>query len=421
MVSPITVPTIRKTDVGAASRNALAEALAMQKFTGTIKAEKAAAARSAQLSELTGAAVSAEGVPAQTAALRELGATSPAAATDAFTFLSGLNKQQRDAANEKATFLSGAALGVLSAAEADKPALYEANLALATENGFDVSGLPQQYDPSIEPQLQAMVGQSMTMQQQLGAIEKATGGSQQIVQLQRAQAEARARGDTAAVQQIQRQIDKIGTITGRTPQDVPPTTKANITKNQNIIDDGENTLGLIGDIREVVASENLGVVGDIRMFWQGIRGQIEATGEALTGDAVDRGATGNVAAWFNPDLSTQELLGNQLAYRLALANNPDGRISDPDFKNAQKALGFDRSFTGADDVMARLSAFERQIVRAQDIAYRRLGQERPKVAKEPEITVDTNASSSEFPEGTETEPNVDGVIMIIRNGEWVVK
>lgn len=418
------VPEIRRVDPGRASRNALAEALATQQFMGTIKAGKQRELERGLSREATA------GGERAAPALRELAGENIAAAQDVQTVLGNMKKSELAEIRRRSQFLGKQALGILSAADADKPALYEAGLIAAQDQGFDVANMPPQWSPEIEPQLQSIIGQAMTVEQQvsradaeLDRLELARGASEQIVKLQGALRNAVNRGDTKAAREIQKKIDKVtAPAVGKTEFDVAAPTRANITKNQNIIDEGENTLGLIGDLRAVIKDENLGAVGDIRLFWQGIRGQVEAVNQSMSDVAVDLGATGNVAAWFDPSLSTKDLLANQLAYRLALANNPDGRISDPDFRNAQKALGFDRAFTGALDVVARLDAFEKQIVRAQDVAYRRLGQDRPAAAPVPPApTKDTGASSVNYPEGTETDPNAEGVVMIIRNGEWVVK
>ena len=448
------VPLVQKVDPGRANRNAMAEALATQQFFGTIKAEKQAETERGLARTATG------GGPGAEEALRGLAGENVGAAQDVQEVLAAMTKAELAETKRRSQFLGKTALGVLSAPLEQRAALYTAGLASAQTEGFEVGSLPPQYSSEVDAQLQSIVGQAMTMEQQVDAADKLAsrahteeearkernfklteaekkrvheegllteGMKQDIVQLQGARDAAKARGDFKEAAEISRRIRKIGDpATGKTEHDVNAATMPNITRAQNVLDDGDNTIGLINDFREVVKSKNLGAVGDLRMFWQGVRGQVEAVNEWLIDDAVMKGVEGNIAAWFNPDLSTQDWLANQLAYRLALANNPDGRISDPDFKAAKESLGFDRTFTGADDVMARLAAFERQIVRAQDVAHKRLGTEREKEVPEPEITVDTGAMPTDLDVGTETNPNAEGVVMHVVVGEdgqnvWEVK
>lgn len=168
-------------------------------------------------------------------------------------------------------------------------------------------------------------------------------------------------------------------------QDITAATK---TKNAEILDQGENVLGIIQQYRNVLRPENVGLLGDLRGLVFGAGQQSDAFGQLLKGQAnavVDQlgqsGGTVSVSNFFDPKLSKSELLGNILTYQLAFINSPDGRVSNDDFKIAKQSLGIDKLLTGAGDISAKVDALEEVVRRRMGIASRRLGAEQTKPPK----------------------------------------
>jgi hypothetical protein len=420
------VPSIPKPDPARANANALAEALATQKFMAGIKDAKQTALERG----LSRTAVGPEG-PEATGALRKLAGENVGAAKSLQDVLSAMSDSERDQEEFRIKALGKAALGVLSANEEDKPFLYEQGLAIAKEQGFDISQFPAQYTKELDPQLQAIVGQAQTVAQATAAFDKKrdleldlAGQKEQIVKLTKALQKARADGDTQLAANIQDRIDKLNAVTGTTefdPGGRRPPTKANITRSQRAIDDGDFTLAITQELRDVMSSKNLGAVGDVRLFFQGVGQQFQAFGDAIIDHAIEHGNDElNLGVLFTLDenLSGQDFLENVLAYRLALANNPDGRISDPDFRAAKESLGFDRTFTGAGDVGARLDRMDSLVRKQQNIARRRLGQ-KPLPLKPEKKGADKIPVSPGTPEGAIIR-NKDGVEMKAVKGFWEI-
>lgn len=168
-------------------------------------------------------------------------------------------------------------------------------------------------------------------------------------------------------------------------QDMTAATK---TKNAEILDNGENVLGIINQYRSVLRPENVGLVGDLRGLVFGAGQQSDAFAQLLKGQAnavVDQlgqsGGTVNVSNFFDPKLSKSELLGNILTYQLAFINSPDGRVSNDDFKVAKQSLSIDKLLTGSGDISSKVDALEEVVHRRMAIASRRLGTEQAKPPK----------------------------------------
>lgn len=167
-----------------------------------------------------------------------------------------------------------------------------------------------------------------------------------------------------------------------------PTT-ASQTRAQETIDSADLTLATINDMREVLSPQNTGAVGDIRRFFQGVGQQSEAARQWLGGQAdeiigeiLDNDDPLNTNLFtLDPSLSAMELLENVLTYRLARTNDDNGKVSDEDFTAAKGSLGFDKIFTGAGDISAKLDSFEKIVLKQKSIAERRLGMEQGKDKK----------------------------------------
>lgn len=72
-----------------------------------------------------------------------------------------MDDRQLKASQNSAVEIARLALPVLNAAPQDRPDAYQAALAQAGSSGLDVSNLPPQYTPEIEPQLNAMIAQAL--------------------------------------------------------------------------------------------------------------------------------------------------------------------------------------------------------------------------------------------------------------------
>jgi hypothetical protein len=158
------------------------------------------------------------------------------------------------------------------------------------------------------------------------------------------------------------------------------------------IDDSKGTLAIIDQFRDVLRPENVGLLGDLRGLVFGAGQQANVFTQVLSGQAQEivgqiRDTEGNnvkTSNFFDPNLSKSKLLGNVLAYRLALANNPDGRISEADFRNAARSLGVEKLLSGSGEISAKLDALEEIVNTNVRIAEERLGI--PEAEEEPQIT-----------------------------------
>lgn len=127
-------------------------------------------------------------------------------------------------------------------------------------------------------------------------------------------------------------------------------------------------------LRELSDPSFFGSAGFLKQTVQNAREQGAAFSQTLGGIGIDLQAqiTGNNAGLseedaldpelFDANLPQFQFIKNLLVYRLALINNPDGRISTPDFLNAQRALGAKIGVFSLDNekqFLANLNAFDR--------------------------------------------------------------
>lgn len=162
-------------------------------------------------------------------------------------------------------------------------------------------------------------------------------------------------------------------------------TTATQTRAQQTLDTAADTLGVIQQFRESLRPENIGVSGDIRELGIGALGQAESfrawsdrQTQQIIDQAIASGDTIDLSKFaVDPSLSSQRMLENVMAYRLAKINDPSGRVSDKDFEAARRSLGFGKKLTSIGDVLSRIDAMERTVQRTQGIAAQRLGIEQP--------------------------------------------
>lgn len=176
---------------------------------------------------------------------------------------------------------------------------------------------------------------------------------------------------------------QVGLSAVGTPRELGQPTTATRSRAFESVETAEQTLGMINDFRSLVDQADLGVAADVRRLAQGAGAQAQAFSSLLGGTAQQtirqieqRGddiAPGIFA--LDPGLSASELLGNIMAYQLAVQQQGGGRVSDQDFRAARDALGIDRPLANIGDVMQKLDLLERQTIRQVNQANKTLGRE----------------------------------------------
>jgi len=317
-----------------------------------------------------------------------LGATS--AGIPAFAQAQQFQQQQaQEQAAAQAAAQQQALENLLAQAEADRKAAADARGVLESDRGF---AFDQQKEQRLE--------QSAAAQQAIAKGNLAVGQGNlalrgqelergfkpdfqvQTVRLPNGEVRSFRRDDPALDQALQR-----GAVGFNAQVQAPDlaglggATTSTQTRAQETLDSAADTLGVINQFRETLRPENIGLSGDIRELGIGALGQAEsfrAWGDSQTQGIIDQaissGDTLDLSRFaVDPALSSQRLLENILAYRLAKIQDPSGRISDADFRNAQLSLGTGKKLTSIGDLLARVDAFEQTVQRTQGIAQQRLG------------------------------------------------
>lgn len=161
------------------------------------------------------------------------------------------------------------------------------------------------------------------------------------------------------------------TVTQGDLSKIAPATKTDFEKSLN---NSLSTLGLLDDFRGILTPENVGLIADVTRTVEGAIQQGGAIGNffgRLRGEAeaqLSRDEAGILTDItgkniFDPNLSAIDFMETALIFRVAKLLDPSGRLSDEDFKQAQKSLGFDRALTGEPQIRQRLDAFEKFLVR----------------------------------------------------------
>jgi hypothetical protein len=135
---------------------------------------------------------------------------------------------------------------------------------------------------------------------------------------------------------------------------------------------------------ENLKPENVGAVAAFRRSTYGAASQSGALGDLLTKnrDAVLNDLAENntrpgekagvdPTKYFDPSLSTIDMLGNVLAYRTARTLDPTGKLSDADIANAKRSLGLDAWFASDQDIRKRVGLLKefagKQVTAAQKV------------------------------------------------------
>jgi len=149
----------------------------------------------------------------------------------------------------------------------------------------------------------------------------------------------------------------------QTTKDIP----AGVTTRQ--MQNYESNESLIREIDNAVAiadETDFGATGWVRKTWQDVRGQASAITNAITtveSDARQQNPEDfTYSKWFDPDLPALDVYRNSLAYKLAKAKDPSGRLSDFDVEMAMKEVGGSGPIANIQDFRARMKiAKERSI------------------------------------------------------------
>ena len=181
--------------------------------------------------------------------------------------------------------------------------------------------------------------------------------------------------------------------TGKLSIDVNSPTTATRTKMQDQLTGLESTLNVIGNLKATVQQGNIGLAAALKSTAYGFTSQIKGMAETVGREAMlskqsdpdkTKGFTPN--KWFDPSLSTVDLLANTLAYRI-INQEQGGRVSDKDFAEMKKRLNIDSLLAGKEDVLQRLTVMENQLKFEQSV-YRRIM---------PKFGADSGAASSGEP------------------------
>lgn len=158
---------------------------------------------------------------------------------------------------------------------------------------------------------------------------------------------------------------------GKLTIDVNDPTTAVRTEFQNKLTNIENTQNIIDNLTNMIQQENIGFAAAVQSTAYGFASQIKGLANAMGQEALETAARNKdftPSKWFNPDISTVDLLANTLAYRLVNVEQ-GGRVSDKDIQEMIKRLGIKSMLAGKEDALQRLKtisgqlAFEASVIR----------------------------------------------------------
>jgi hypothetical protein len=178
---------------------------------------------------------------------------------------------------------------------------------------------------------------------------------------------------TSIPQGFQLTVDENGAVT-LTKGDLSQITPATKTDFQKIENNALSTLGLIDDFKDALTPQTAGLIADVSrtvegaiqqggavsQFFTGLKNQAETQLNTKEAGMLSKATGKNI---FDPNLSAIDFMEVAMVFRVAKVLDPSGRLSDEDFKQAQKALGFDRALTGEAQLRQRIDAFEKFMVR----------------------------------------------------------
>ena len=109
---------------------------------------------------------------------------------------------------------------------------------------------------------------------------------------------------------------------------------------------GTRLLDVLIDEKGNPRYELTGGVATAKRLLSGAAGQLQGIRKDLVKDAAINSMDLSVGKWFDPNLGEADLFKNMLAYQVARANDPSGRVSDADLRAAMNSLGGDEMIFG---------------------------------------------------------------------------
>jgi hypothetical protein len=178
--------------------------------------------------------------------------------------------------------------------------------------------------------------------------------------------------------QLQYERDKAA-LDGTIPTQVAKTQAVGTAK------EADQLTGMIDQYLAALKPENIGAVGDLRQLKYGIaaqqqgfanlqQGVMDSMAENNLRPGAGKGIEG-ITGYFDPTLSTVQVLGNTIAYRIARILDPTGKLSDADVANQKAALGLDRWFGNEQDIAARMRVMQGFATTQKQAAQKLLGQQ----------------------------------------------
>lgn len=144
-------------------------------------------------------------------------------------------------------------------------------------------------------------------------------------------------------------------------------TDASRSQAQTILNEATGLEAIADEFLANLKPGNVGFVANLRRATFGASAQSDAFGEviarnreAVLSDLAENNAKPgdkpgiDPNAYFDPSLSTIDMLGNVLAYRSARALDPTGKLSDADVMNAKRSLGLDKWLSSEKDIRKRV-------------------------------------------------------------------
>lgn len=198
-------------------------------------------------------------------------------------------------------------------------------------------------------------------------------------------AEQRASGTRMREAQAKSDIDE-----ARTKREKLAPTDASRSQAQLVLNESAGLEAIANEFLANLRPENVGFVAKLRKATFGAAAQTDAIGQALATNrdqVLDDIAQNNAkegtevgvdpAAFFDPALSTIEMLGNVLAYRHARILDPTGKLSDADVANSKKSLGLDNWLASDADIRKRVELVREFATKSATQAQKTLSTQAP--------------------------------------------
>jgi DNA-binding XRE family transcriptional regulator len=152
--------------------------------------------------------------------------------------------------------------------------------------------------------------------------------------------------------------------------DVNDPTTAFRTQAQTKLTGVESTINVIDNLLSTVEQGNIGLAAALKSSAYGFTAQIKGMAEIVGAEALSaKHKNFTPSKWFDPKLTTVDLLANTLAYRI-INQEQDGRVSDKDLAEMKGRLNITSLMAGKEDVVQRLKVMKNQL-KFEASVYRR--------------------------------------------------